>query len=220
MNIRKYPLVNNCVYHVFNKSIEGFRIFNHESDFLRFISLLSYYRFANVPVKHSKLLELTSYEQVEILDYLVGRGNKLVEIVAYCLMPTHFHLILKQLIDNGISKFISQIQNSYSHYFNTKYDRKGPLWQGYFKNVQVVTDAQLLHLTRYIHLNPVIGGLVDNPIKWDFSSYKEYLRQNDKIPVCNFDGLISIKPKIYKKFVNNRINYQRELTRIKKIILE
>jgi putative transposase len=78
-------------------------------------------------------------------------------------MPTHIHLVLRQLKDGGISKFMSNILNSYSRYFNIKHNRKGPLWEGRFRKVLVGSDEQLLHLTRYVHLNPVTACLVDKP---------------------------------------------------------
>lgn len=146
---------------------------------------------------------------------------KLVEIIAYCLMPTHFHLILKQLIDDGISTFMNNMENSYSRYFNLKHKRKGPLWEGRFKSVLIKTDAQLLHLTRYIHLNPTTSHLVNGPEKWLMSSYNEYLAKIDENKkICNYNGVLDIEPTAYKRFVEDRISYQRELAQIKEQILE
>jgi len=136
-------------------------------------------------------------------------------------MPTHFHLILKQLKKGGISTFIGNVLNSYSRYFNTKHKRGGPLWEGKFKNVSVETDEQLLHLTRYIHLNPTSAGLVKKPEEWPYSSYLEYLGKIKKINrICSYEDLIDISPLSYKNFVESRILYQRELAKIKHLILE
>ncbi|MCF7887379.1 MAG: hypothetical protein K9L71_03090, partial [Candidatus Omnitrophica bacterium] len=78
---------------------------------------------------------------------------------------------------------------------------------------------QLLHLTRYIHLNPVTAYLTDKPESWDFSSYREYIScEKDKI--CQFDDLLEVKPNSYKKFVKDRISFQRELANIKRLTLE
>ena len=74
---------------------------------------------------------------------------------------------------------MGDILNSYSRYFNTKQKRKGPLWEGRFENVLIKTDEQLLHLTRYIHLNPVTAYLVDQAKDWQASSYNEYLENSD-----------------------------------------
>jgi putative transposase len=219
VNIRKQEIVTNNVYHILNKSIEKFIIFNTDYDYARMIELIKYYQFANVPVKYSYLMSRSIEEQINIKSYIKDKNEKLVNIISYCLMPTHFHMTLQQFVDGGISKFVNLIQSSYSKYFNIKHDRKGPLWQGYYKNVLVSSDKQLLHLTRYHHLNPVSAGLIDKPEDWEYSSYNEYLG-NIKTPICNYNELLKFKPNVYKRFMENRINYQRELTRIKKIILE
>jgi len=219
VNIRKQEIVTNNVYHILNKSIEKFIIFNTDYDYARMIELIKYYQFANVPVKYSYLMSRSIEEQISNKSYIKDKNEKLVNIISYCLMPTHFHMTLQQLVYGGISKFVNLIQSSYSKYFNIKHDRKGPLWQGYYKNVLVASDKQLLHLTRYHHLNPVSARLIDKPEDWEYSSYNEYLG-NIKTPICNYNKLLKFKPNVYKRFMENRINYQRELTRIKKIILE
>lgn len=146
---------------------------------------------------------------------------KIVEIIAYCIMPNHIHLLLEQIEENGISKYMNNILNSYSRYFNTKYERKGPLWESRFKNVMVLTDEQLIHLTRYIHLNPVTASLVNKPEDWQFSSYKEYIGkiETDKF-ICKFDDYIDVSPSIYADFVENNIDYQKELAMIKNAIFD
>ncbi len=135
-------------------------------------------------------------------------------------MPTHFHLILKQLQNNGISDYMRKILESYSSYFNMKHKRKGPLWESKFYNILVKDDEQLLHLTRYIHLNPVTAKLVDKPKDWEFSSYKEfYSRENNFYRICQFNNILEINPLSYRKFVNDRISYQRELAKIKRLLI-
>jgi len=134
-------------------------------------------------------------------------------------MPTHLHLVLKQLTEHGISEFMSLILNSYTRYFNTRHHRKGPLWEGRFKDVRVKTDEQLLHLTRYIHLNPVTAYMVGRPEEWGDSSYGEYI-SGVKDPICEFKGLLNIDPVRYKTFVEDRADYQRRLGDIKRLLLE
>jgi putative transposase len=155
----------------------------------------------------------------ETLTY-PNRENR-VQIIAYCFMPTHFHFILKQLEDDGISKFLNNTLNSYTRYFNTKYKRKGPLWQGRSKKILVDSDEQLLHLTRYIHLNPTTSYLVDKPEDWRHSSYNEYINNSEtKLKACKYDDILGINIKEYRNFVENTIDYQRDLKRIKDLILE
>lgn len=90
-------------------------------------------------------------------------------------MPTHFHLLLKQNVENGIVKFMSKMENSYLKHFNTIYKRKAPPWEGRFTIVHIKTNEQLLHLACYIHLNPSSAGLVKKPEQWKYSSYHEHL---------------------------------------------
>ncbi len=220
MPIRNAPLVNHEIYHIYNKSIAGFKIFNTTTDYNRMLSELDFYSLENPPCKFSE------YENMKIIlpsDYFDISDNltKLVEILAFCIMPTHIHLILKQLIEGGISEFMQKILLSYSKYFNLKHNRKGPLWESRFKNILVNTDEQFLHLTRYIHLNPVTAHLVEKPEDWQYSSYAEYLTRTNHKNLCNdYSRHLNMNIAAYKKFVNDHIGYQRELAQIKHLALE
>jgi putative transposase len=217
--MRKYPLIEGRVYHTFTKSIAGFEIFRNESDYKRMSSMLNYYKVENPPFKFSFYLEIKNKE-VFYQKHSFSENN-LVEIIAYCFMPTHVHLILRQLKKDGISIFMSKVLNSYTRYFNLKNKRKGPLWESRFKNVEVVNDEQLIHLTRYIHLNPVTANLVEDPQDWSFSSYKEYLGEKQlEENICNYSKLLDIVPQDYKEFVSSRKEYQRELAGLKELFLE
>lgn len=204
-------------YHVFNKSIAGYQIFNNAVEFERMINVLKYYQSANVNISYSKFLELPIFDQHQILSRMEN-DEKLVEIVAYCLMPTHYHLILKQLRDKGISKYIANVCNSYTRYFNLKHERKGPLWQSNYKSVLIDNDQQLLHLTRYVHLNPVTAGIVKRPEDWPASSYNEYI--SGRSYFCNYQDVLDITPRRYENFVNSQISYQQKLYLIRKLILD
>ncbi len=222
---RKEELATGEVYHVFNKSIADFKIFNNDNEFSRIINTIRYYQIKGNLVKFSRFIESTEVKQSGFSEYFISvaqEKEKIVQIIAYCIMPTHLHLILKQLKKNGISIFMGNVLNSYSRYFNTKYKRKGPLWQGKFQNVLVDRDEYLLHLTRYIHLNPVTAYLVDAPEKWSASSYGEYISQDthSNNRICEYADILDIKASSYKEFVEDRISYQRELANIKGLILE
>jgi putative transposase len=131
-------------------------------------------------------------------------------------MPTHIHLLLKQITDDGISKYMARVLNGYSRFFNIKHKRLGPLWSGRFKNVRVEDDEQFLHLTRYIHLNPTSAGIVEKPEEWENSSYIEYIRPKEsQDSICNFKDLLQMTPKGYQKFVEDRKDYQKNISLIK-----
>ena len=216
--MRKYPLVNNQVYHIISRSIAGYKIFNNRADFSRFVDMLDFYQ-KKLPYKYSIFTKLTLECQNEVFKNHSNSNNPDINIVTYCIMPTHIHLTLKQIEDDGISRYMNKILNSYSRYFNTKYKRKGPLWESRFKNILVESDEQLLHLSRYIHLNPVSANLVDKPEQWEFSSYNEYLGKTAK-KICLYNKVLEIKPAEYRKFVEDRIDYQKEISKIKNLILE
>jgi putative transposase len=111
--------------------------------------------------------------------------------------------------------------NGYSRFFNEKHRRIGPLWQGRFKSVLVTSNEQLLHLTRYIHLNPVSAGLVEKPECWDFSSYNEFLQTGSASEgLCSYGDLIDLSVAEYKKFVDDRKDYQRKISIIKHQLIE
>lgn len=217
--MRKEPLVAGNYYHILNRSIAQYRILEDTNDCLRFIQILDLYRFVDFTYKYSNFSKLALLSQKAIIGGLKSRSQKYVEIIAYCLMPTHFHLILKQITDDGTTKFVAKVLNSYSRYFNLRHKRKGPLWESHFKNVSIKTDDQILHLTRYIHLNPVSAGLVRKPNKWIYSSYPEYIGKA-KEKLCSFDKIINVSPKRYQKFVSDRISYQKKLSKIKKILID
>jgi len=216
-------LVKGEIYHVFTKSIADYRIFNQEDDFERMRQLIKYYQNEN-DLRLSYFIKLKFVQEVgfdDAFNITSKDKNSTVQIIGYCFMPTHIHLLIKQLTENGISHFMSNILNGYTRYFNTIHKRKGPLWESRFKSVLVSADEQLLHVTRYVHLNPVTAKLTNRLEGWTFSSYKEYLGQvKDNLTICQFDNILEVKPSLYRKFVNDQISYQRELAKIKHLVLD
>lgn len=222
---RLVPLVNDQIYHVFNRGIDHRSTFTNKLEYRRAIEIIEFYRFTNLPMRLSKFLKLVSADREEIMKE-IKTHNKLVEIIAYCLMPNHFHLLVKQLRDNGISKFLSNLQNSYTRYFNTKNSRDGSLFLDQFKAVRIETDEQLVHVSRYIHLNPLTSFVVKNfnkLIDYPWSSLNEYISKHSIVceasTVLNFFGRKNQQNK-YLKFIKDQINYQRELHRIQHLIME
>lgn len=203
-----------------SRSIAGYQIFNTETEYKSFIDRMIFYRQIEKPTKYSRLFTLPEDQKTTIMHEAFTSKDNLVQIICYCLMPTHIHLLLKQLTENGISIYIRDLLDSYSRNFNSSHKRKGPLWDNRFKNVLIENDEQLLHLTRYIHLNPTSAGLVDNPKNWQFSSYHEYVGSAVNGQICNNSGLVDVPPAQYRKFCLERKSYQRELSKIKSITLE
>jgi len=215
---RKEQFADDYIYHIYSRSIAKFKIFNSKGEFGRFVDLMNLLRYENFEYSFSRFAELSaSYKKREI-DKLMAHSEKTIDILAYCLMPTHFHFILKQRRDGGITQYMMRLLNGYSRYFNIKHQRSGPLWSSRFKSVIVEDDEQLLHLSRYIHLNPTSAGLVENPEDWQYSSYNEYL--SNKEFICSYKKNIVIDPAQYKKFTNDRKEYQKDLSKIKLLLIE
>ncbi len=216
--MRKDPLRKGYLYHICTKSIAGYTVFRSAEDYSRMIEMMNYYAYDKPPLKFSIYQRLLGSEGVKISRLLLTK-DRIVDIIAYCIMPTHVHFILTPMKDDGISIFMKNLLDSYTRYFNVKNKRKGPLWQGRFKSVLIDTDEQLLHLTRYLHLNPTSDDLVKKPEEWLFSSYKEYIN-NIEGALCNFSKYLEINPEVYRRFVETRQDYQRKLAEIKHLLFE
>lgn len=197
---RKTPLVNNEFYHIYNRGCDKRDIFLKNRDYRRFQLTFYYYQFENPKPRFSK------FAKSDFKNFKPDDTKKLVEILCYCLMPNHFHFLVKQLKDNGISIFLSKLCNSYTKYYNTKYPRVGPLLQGKYQNVLIESEEQLIHTSRYIHLNPVVSGIVKNPIDYIWSSYPEYIREEI---FCNTEtiGGLFVSPQKYEEFTDAQIDY-------------
>ncbi len=210
-------LYTDQIYHVFNRGVEDRIIFNDRKCYERLLETFRYYQKWDVPIRFSfKSEKLPPLPPIATMS----STENLVEIIAYCLMPTHYHFLLKQVKDGGITRFIFKTANSYSRYFNARHKRKGHLFGGVFKAVKVEDDNQLLHLSRYIHLNPIVADIVANIREYPYSSYNEYLQ--NKQEVCNKDIILSSFPNIasYEKFVLDQIDYARQLKAMQKIAMD
>lgn len=219
---RKVVFAQNEVYHVFNRGVEKRPTFTDKRELDRGILTLDFYRFANLPLKLSRFLNLSEIERSK-LAHTIESLEKVVEIVCYCIMPNHFHFLLKQKIEGGISVFMANFTNSYTKYFNTKHERVGPLFQGLFKAVHIESDEQLIHVSRYIHLNPVTSFLIklEELKNYQWSSYPEYIGLSSK-NIANPELVLNLFPsrEKYKQFVLDQADYARKLEQIKHLILE
>jgi putative transposase len=214
--MKRRELGVETLYHVFNRSIAEYTIFTCEEEYIRMENVVRYYKNKR-NLKFSRFLKLDDAQKTN--NFV---GEKLVEIIAYCIMPTHIHFVLQQMNEGNISIFMNNIFNSYTHYFNLRHKRKGPLWESRFKHVLINNDEYLIHLTRYIHLNPVTAGLVEKPELWEFSSYKEYIDQRHYggHNICDFKKFLDINSSSYKEFVEAGIDIQKEIAKIKHLIME
>lgn len=155
-------------YHIYNRGTNKMRIFHDFKDYDRFQKLL----FTANGSKKVKFSDISPG-----LTWTFDRKETLVEMGAYCLMPNHFHILIRAKTDKGVSTFMQKLLTSYSMYFNIKYQRTGRLFEGTFKAKHVKNDNNLKYLFAYIHLNPIKiiqSDWKENGIK-NLSSAKKYL---------------------------------------------
>ncbi len=203
--MRKQKLVSDSIYHVFNRGVEKRRVFMDEHDYSRFVNNLAIFNDVRAVLN-------AKYRIKEIKS--IDNREPLIDILAFCLMPNHFHLLLRQKEDNGISKFMNKIGVGYTNYFNLKYERVGPLFQGAFKSILIDKEPQFLYIPYYIHLNPldlIIPNWRENGVNklktavefldsYKWSSHRDYIGKSNFIEVLNKQPL--------NEFFVNPINYQ------------
>lgn len=219
---RKVIFANNEIYHVFNRGVDKRSTFTNLKELKRAVATINFYQYSNLPMGYGKLLTLSKEARNNVIEQ-IQKHPKIVEIIAYCIMPNHFHFLIKQLQEHGITKFTSNFTNSYTKYFNYKNERSGHLFQGVFRSVYIEDNEQLLHLSRYIHLNPVTSFVIEKERLefYDWSSYLEYLGLTKVILTNNTIVLkqFSSKEK-YKEFVLDQADYARNLKLIEHLTLE
>ncbi len=188
---RKINFVPGEYYHIYNRGTDKREVFLDYSDYFRFIALL--YICNNT--ERVDLFEKPSLEKI----FEIPRKKILINIGVYCLMPNHFHLLIKEKVNNGISMFMKKLCTAYAMYFNKKNERSGNLFQGRFKAELADTDRYLNYLFAYIHLNPVkliepewkekgiknlvhAKGFLDN---YQWSSYAFHTGKKTEDPILN-----------------------------------
>lgn len=184
----------NTYYHVYNRGVAKRTIFLDDEDYAVFAHLLKRY-LSNEPERDN-----SGREYVRLTDE--------VQLVAFCLMPNHFHMLLYQVEPKAITTLIRAVAASYTRYFNKKYDRVGGLFQGIFKAKRVGNDTYLEHITRYIHLNP------KDYLGWRWSSLGSYLGK-DRIDWVHPEFVIdTTKPRKYLEFVEDYVDYKDMMSEI------
>jgi putative transposase len=234
MPIKRPSLVNNEIYHIVIRGVENSLIFKDESDYYR--GIFSIYEFNN-----GKPVEIRERRKQRKLEKASGGMSSdtrdlLVEILAFCFMPNHIHLLVKQLKKDGISEFMRKVGTGYASYFNKKYARKGHLFQARFGAVHIKTEEQFKNVFVYIHTNP--SSLVNpdwkekgikDPRKvieflgnYRWSSYLDYIGEKNFPSVTNRKLLSKILEgeKGCQKFVENWILYKAEIKDLGLVVLE
>ena len=183
--MKQPQFADNEIYHLYNRGVEKRIICTDDKDRVRFIKSLQVFN-TTAPATN---LHRDSLFEVELQTGKLPHGKPLVEILAFCLMPNHYHLMARQISKNGITEFMRKLGTGYTNYFNLRHDRVGHLFQGRFKAIVLEKEAHFVHLPHYIHLNPLDlfmpgwrGGKVKNVEKalvslqkYRWSSLPDYL---------------------------------------------
>ena len=187
---RRIPLVDGSYYHLYNRGINRERIFFGQQNWDYFIRQIRFYFQSN-----------------------------LVDILAYCLMPTHYHFLIQLHTNNFADEVMQPFSLSYTKAINKQQQRVGPLFQGRFQSVCVDSSVYLLYLSRYIHLNPVRANLVNKPADWIYSSYRDYIGirmgsiPNKEMVMASFG-----RPEDYQGFVESAV--QSDEKKISHLLLD
>jgi len=224
MSQQRSPIIVGQVYHVFNRSIAKIPIFLERRNYIRTLELINYYRYIKPDIRYSHFNRLPLKEKINFLNNLKKNVKAQVEILAFCLMSNHFHFILKELEENGIKSFMSNIQNSYAKYFNLRNDRIGSLFQAKFKSILIEADEQLIHVCRYIHLNPYSGYIIKSTQEiydYPWSSFKTYIGE-EEFEFVNKSLILGFFSSVeeFEKFTLDAADYQRNISDLKHLILE
>ncbi|MBU0646548.1 transposase [Patescibacteria group bacterium] len=177
--MKRMEFYNGQYCHIYNRGVDKRIIFDDKNDYQRFLKGMAVFNQINRKATCT-LTRNNGYNKNTC-------RTKLVNIRCYCLMPNHFHILLQQNSDNGISHFFQRLGNGYTKYFNLKHKRTGRLFEGPYKIKQVTNERQLIYLTKYIHCNPL--KLINKPhTNWDqinqflrdypWSSYADFLNSS------------------------------------------
>ncbi|MFA5095290.1 MAG: transposase [Candidatus Paceibacterota bacterium] len=208
MSIRKVDFSVNEYYHLYNRGNSKQIIFKDEQDYNHFMKLLFLCNSQKSIV----------YRDISKNTFDFDREETLVHIGAYCLMPNHFHLLVKEEVENGISRFMQKLTTAYVMYYNKKYKRTGALFEGKFKSQHISIDRYMKYLFSYIHLNPIKlieSGWKEKGIKntenalrylkaYQYSSYLDYLKEDRiKRKILN--------KKEFPKYFSSKNSFEREI---------
>ncbi len=241
MLVKKEPLINDEIYHVIMRGVGDSLIFKDINDYYRGIfSIYEFNNTASVSIFKRRLRRITEKKKQgqtlsEISSEIFDQRDLFVEILVFCFMPNHIHLLVKQLKSDGISQFMQKVGTGYAVYFNKKYNRKGHLFNK-FKSVHIATDDQLKNVFTYIHANPVsliepgwkekdienLEKVIEflNNYKW--SSYQDYIGVKNFPSITSRDFLFEVigGESGCRELVESWVKYKKEINSFKNITLE
>lgn len=240
MPYRKEQFADDGIYHIILRGLDDNLIFKDANDYYR--GFFSIYEFNNanpIEIRKRRLARKTekAKEKSGVPDSaIIEKRDKLVEVLCFCFMPNHIHLLVKQSTDGGLIKFMNKMGSGYAGYFNRKYSRKGYVFQNRFRSVHIEDDNQLRIIFNYIHMNPaslIEPGWKEIGIKnqkevgeflqdYKWSSYKDYIGQENFKSVTERNFLSEFLGGINgcREAIENWVDYKSKLDDYKAILLE
>lgn len=225
---RKESFTTGEYYHLYNRGVDKRIIFQSEQDYQRFLMLLFVSNNTDTPFRLDNVLRQNRKTFHDIFH--TERKGTLVSIIAWCLMPNHFHLLVKQNEEGGISKFLQRVGTGYTMFFNIKYKRQGALFSGTFKSKHIGDDeVYFRHLFSYIHLNPlglafpkwkekctISSEMITSLQKYRYSSYNDFYQKTDRVERLliekeNLPADISFSPEKLFSYYNNYIKENKTI---------
>src|SRR3989344_3194304 len=229
MSTHRPILSTNEIYHLYNRAIGKEPVFISKQFLNKILQITNYYRYLQ-RISFSDFNRMTITLQQNYMASIINKPP-LIEVYVFSFMPNHFHFLVKQLQDKGISLFLSNIQNSFAKNYNLINDRNGSLFDHSFKAKRIANSEEFIHVSRYIHINHVTAGIIsfEQLLTYSWSSLPVYLASgNPQGSLHSFASqFINTKsildhfktPEKYLKFLKNNVNYQRKLHKIKRLLL-
>lgn len=244
MPIRKEQFITGEIYHLTIRALDDNLIFKDEKDYFR--GIFSIYEFNNqnpVNIHNRRRDRIIEKKKEKLCDsrchtaLSIDERDRFVDVLAFCFMPNHIHLLVKQVKDNGISKFMQKVGIGLSKYFNKKYQRKGHVFQDVFKSVHIESDNQLIAVVNYIHANPTSliepnfkeNGIKDSEKTLNFlekefrwSSYFDYIGKENFKSVTERDFILGLLGghQSCKNLMHDWINYKKVYQNNEELFLE
>lgn len=216
---RKIILATEEFYHILNRIVADEPAFDNKHNLNRVLDLVDFYRF-KTDTSYSTFKDFPTKVREDFLKKLY-ETTPLVDIFCFSFMPNHYHLVVKQLIDNGINLFISNFQNAFARFYNLKSKRKGSLFCHPFERIRIENEKQFIHVTRYVHLNHVTAYIIklDELESYPYSSYMDYMGKRN-LPFLNKEYILNHFKNIknYSKFIKDQEDYQKKLQKIKNLL--
>lgn len=214
--MRKVEFAVGEYYHIYNRGVDKRIIFSDEYDIERFVlSMIEFNTLEPIGSLYEKRFSKNKKLGRETSKKAETESQKLVDVVAYCLNPNHFHLLLKQTSDGGISEFIKRLSGGYTKYYNHRYERSGVLLQGVFKSIHVGSNEYLLHVSAYVNLNNRVHrldqlGRETSKLVKSRSSWQEYMQKgrDSKVNLCTKETILKQfrNSEEYRQFAENSLS--------------